>query len=300
LEQHVFPILGERPVASIDSNTVLEVLTPIWAEIPETASRLRGRIEQALDFAAVKGWRDADNPARWKGRLALTLPSAKKVRRVQHRPSLPWPEMPAFMLALQRRQGMTALALRFCILTAARTGEARKMTWAEVDEATAVWTAPARHMKGKLVHFVPLAPAALAVLAEVKPLAAGRNGLVFPGQVSGRPLSDMALSMLMRGMATDGLAEGELPRWRDPDGRVAVPHGCRASFKGWARSHRWDDHLSELALAHVDDNETRAAYAREPLTEERRPMMEAWAALCTCQPATVASLDAARAARAGA
>ena len=154
------------------------------------------------------------------------------------------------------------------------------MKWAEVDLKKELWVVPADRMKGHITHFVPLSPAALAILAELTPLKSGLDSLVFPGQKKGRPLSDMTLSMLVRGMATDGLLEGERPRWCDPEGHAVVPHGFRATFKSWTLSNGWPDHLSERALAHVDKDRVRAAYAREPLTEERRPMMEDWAKWC--------------------
>ncbi|WPB86424.1 tyrosine-type recombinase/integrase [Sediminicoccus rosea] len=307
LKAHVFPKIGARPVAKVDTDDVLRVLQPIWTKTPETASRVRGRIEAVLNYAAATGSRPrGPNPATWRGHLSEALGAPSRLKAVVRRekgkgenhPSLPWQEMPAFMEALEGRKGMAALALRFSILTGARTGEVRGMTWGEVNEADAVWIVPAARMKAGKVHFVPLSPAALAVLEEVKKLAEGRDSLVFPGQRSGKALSDMTLSMLVRGMATDGLAEGELPRWRDPEGRVVVPHGFRASFKAWSLAQGWGDHLSEKALAHTDKDKVRAAYAREPLTEERRPMMEAWAAWrAKSAPAVVASLAAEKAKR---
>lgn len=307
LKAHVFPKIGARPVAVVNTDDVLRVLQPIWTTTPETASRVRGRIEAVLNYAAATGSRPrGPNPATWRGHLSEALGAPSKLKAVVRRekgrgenhPSLPWQDMPAFMLALQDRKGMAALALRFAILTGARTGEVRGMTWGELDLQAALWVVPAARMKAGKVHFIPLSPAALAVLAEVKPLAAGRDSLVFPGQRKGKALSDMTLSMLVRGMATDGLAEGELPRWRDAEGRVVVPHGFRASFKAWSLAQGWADHLSEKALAHTDKDKVRAAYAREPLTEERRPMMQAWAAWCAkSAPAAVASLAAAKAKR---
>jgi hypothetical protein len=307
LKAHVFPIIGARPVAEVNTADVLSVLQPIWTKTPDTASRVRGRIEGVLNYAAATGLRPrGPNPAVWRGHLseALGAPSRLKamVRREkgkgENHPSLPWQNMPVFMEALQGRKGTAALALRFSILTGARTGEVRGMTWGEVDEAAALWVVPAVRMKAGKLHLVPISSAALAVLAEVKPLAAGRDSLVFPGQRVGKPLSDMSLSMLVRGMATDGQAEGELPRWRDAEGRVVVPHGFRATFKAWSLAQGWGDHLSEKALAHSDRDKVRAAYAREPLTEERRPMMEAWGAWCMkSEPATVANLTAERAKR---
>jgi integrase len=307
LKAHVFPMIGARPVAKVDTDDVLRVLQPIWTKTPETASRVRGRIEAVLNYAAATGLRPrGPNPATWRGHLSEALGAPSKLKAVVRRekgrgenhPSLPWQDMPAFMAALDTRKGMAALALRFSILTGARTGEVRGMTWGELDLQAALWVVPAARMKAGKVHFVPLPPTALAVLDEVKKLAAGRDSLVFPGVRKGKALSDMTLSMLVRGMATDGLAEGELPRWRDPEGRVVVPHGFRATFKAWSLAQGWADHLSEKALAHTDRDKVRAAYAREPLTEERRPMMEAWAAWCAkSAPAAVASLAAEKAKR---
>lgn len=299
LEAHAFPVIGAKPVADIGTGDVLAVLRPIWGVIPETASRLRQRIEAVLDDAKVKGWRpDAmANPARWRGHLSATLPSPRRVRAVAHHPALAWQEMAPFMAALATREGMAAKALAFAILTASRTGAVRLMKWRELDLDAAVWTAPAANMKAQRLHRSPLSPAALALVQHVKPLARGPGDYVFPGGRSGRPLSDMALSMLVRGMACDRLAEGDPPRWRDIEGRAVVPHGFRATFKGWARAAGYADELSELALAHADKNKVRAAYAREDSLEQRRPMMDAWAEHCAVAPTAPASLAAARARR---
>jgi len=284
LTQHAFPKIGDTPIAKVDTDAVLRVLRPIWSKTPETASRLRGRIEAVLDFARARGWRNGENPARWRGHLAEVLPAPRKVSPVTHRPSLPWQQMPELLTELRKHNGMTAFALEFAILTAARTGEVRGMIWGEIDWEAAIWTIPARRMKGGKLHRVPLSANACAVLEKVKPLAPvghrQRNALVFPGQREGRPLSDMSLSMLVRGMSLDGLAQDELPRWRDAENRPIVPHGFRASFRGWTRAHGWQDHLGELALAHVDKDKVRAAYARDDLLEERREMMVAWGEYC--------------------
>lgn len=299
LEAHAFPTIGAKPVAAIGTEDVLAVLRPIWDRTPETASRLRQRIEAVLDDARVKGWRSEAlaNPARWKGHLSVTLPSPRRVRAVQHFPSLPWQQMDAFMAALAEREGMAAKALRFAILTASRTGAVRLMQWREIDLAAKVWTAPAASMKTKKPHRTPLCPAALALLEDVRRLMRAPTDLVFPGARAGRPLSDMSLSMLVRGMACDGLAEHEPPRWRDIEGRAVVPHGFRATFKGWSLAAGFPDPLSELALAHADKDKVRAAYAREDMCEERRPMMDAWGAHCAKAPADAAA-PAARARKA--
>jgi integrase len=281
MEQYAYPVIGDISVAMIGTDDVLRVLRPIWERVPETASRVRQRIEAVLDAARVKGWRQGDNPARWKGHLAGELPAPGKVKRISHRPALPWQQMAPFMIALCQRDGMAAKALRFTILTATRTGEVRGMRWREVDLNAKVWTIPGDRMKAGKLHRVPLSSAALAVLAEVQPLMKSPVDLVFPAAKAKVPLSDMALSMIVRGMACDGLAEGELPRWRDGEGRAVVPHGFRSSFRDWAGETRGDGHdVVEAALAHTIKNKAEAAYARSDLLEKRRVLMDAWAEQC--------------------
>jgi integrase len=256
------------------------VLRSVWTKTPETASRLRGRIESVMDFAKANGWRSGENPARWKGNLAELLPRPDKLARIQHQPALPWQQVPAFMTALRERKGTAALALRFAILTAARTGEVRGMTWGEVDAEARVWVVPASRMKMGQMHRVPLSDAALAVLKEAHPGKTRPDMLVFPGSRVGSMLSDMALAMLVRGMATDGLPEGEPPRWRDVGGRVVVPHGFRSSFRDWCGETRPEGReVAERALAHVVRG-VEGAYARSDLLEKRRPLMAAWAEWC--------------------
>ena len=255
-EAHVFPVIGDMPVARIGTDDVLRALQPIWERVPETASRVRQRIEAALDAASVKGWRTGDNPARWRGHLAGALPPPRKVKRVAHRPALPWQQMGAFMSALAQREGVSAQALRFVILTAARTGEVRGMRWREVDLETKVWAVPGDRMKAGKLHRVPLSPGALTVLDEVRPLMNGPNDLVFPGGRKNVPLSDMALSEVVRRM-NEGGEDGALPRWRDAEGRAVVPHGFRSSFRDWAGETRNDGHnVVEAALAHTIKNKS--------------------------------------------
>lgn len=286
LAAHVFPIMGKLPVADVTTEHVLRVLQPLWTRTPETASRVRGRIETVLDYARARKLQTGDNPARWRGNLAELLPAPRKVRAVAHQPALPWGDVPAFLAALEAHRGMAALALRFAILTAARTGEVRGMTWGEVDMAGAVWTVPARRMKAGKLHRVPLSAAALAVLETVKVGQPAPGALVFPSPAPRRqiaaPLSDMALSMLVRGMACDGLAEGELPRWRDTEGRAVVPHGFRSTFRMWAGETRPEGReVVEAALAHSIRDKVEAAYQRSDLLERRRPLMEGWGSFCT-------------------
>jgi integrase len=280
LAKHAFPAIGALPVAEVDTAAVLRVLRPVWTETPETASRLRGRIESVLDFAQANGWRSGENPARWKGNLAELLPRPDKLARVRHQPALPLQQVPAFMAALRERKGTAALALRFAILTAARTGEVRGMTWGEVDFEARVWVVPGARMKMGQLHRVPLSDAALAVLAEVHPGTPRPDALVFPGARAGAALSDMALTMVVRGMATDGVPKGEPPRWRDTKGRVVVPHGFRSSFRDWCGETRPEGReVAERALAHVVRG-VEGAYARSDLLEKRRPLMAAWAEWC--------------------
>nr|WP_232474568.1 site-specific integrase [Roseomonas rubea] len=294
LAAYAYPQIGQKPVAAVTTEDVLAVLRPVWSRTPETGTRLRQRIEAVLDAAKVTGWRSGENPARWKGHLEHQLPKARKVRAVVHHPALAWQQMGQFMTALRGKEGVAAKALRFAILTAARSGEVRGALWREINLDEKVWSVPAPRMKGLRLHRVPLSDAALAVLAEVEDLRKGADSHVFPGARTGTALSDMSISMLVRGMCFDGLDEGEPPRWRDLEGRPIVPHGFRASFKGWSLAAGFPDPLSELAMAHSDKDKVRAAYAREDMLDQRRPMMNAWAEHCAKSAAAVASLAEAR------
>ncbi len=299
LEAYAFPIIGDMPVSAIGTDEVLRVLRPIWGRVPETASRVRQRIEAVLDAARVKGWRNGENPARWKGHLAGELPPPGKVKRVAHRPALAWQDMGAFMVALAEREGIAPLALRFVILTAARTGEVRGMRWREVDLEGKVWVAPGDRMKSGKTHRVPLSAAALAVLAEMRPLMKNPDDLVFPSPRAGRPLSDMALSEVVRRM-NEGSEPGAPPRWHDAEGRAIVPHGFRSTFRDWAGETRPEGReVVERALAHTIKDKAEAAYARSDLLEKRRPLMEAWAAHCGHAPAEVVTLASQQRRKAG-
>jgi integrase len=297
LEAHVFPSMGGMDVANISISDVVGVLKPIWQKIPETASRVRQRIEAILDYAAApsRKWRSSENPARWRGVLEHELPSISKVRRVRHQPSLPWQQIKAFMTALDDHEGVAAQALKFAILTGCRSGEVRGAVWNEIDLEKATWTIPANRMKAKKLHRVPLSKPAVKVLEAMRPLSFGKSkDLIFPSPTSSSQLSDMALSQLVRGMSSDGLGKDHLPRWRDSENRAVVVHGFRSTFKSWALSTSYPDHLSEIALSHSDRNKVRAAYAREDLLEERRPLMDAWAMLCTSPASKITNIRDAR------
>jgi integrase len=288
LDRYAFPELGEKPVLAITTDDVLRVLRPVWERAPETASRLRGRIEAVLDAARAKGWRDGENPARWKGHLAHHLPKPRKVKPVQHHPALPWQRVGAFMAALGERDGMAALALRFAILTAARTGEVRGMRWRELDLDARVWTVPGARMKAGRTHRVPLSDQAAAVLAEVAAITGRKpDGLVFTTD-GRRRLSDMTISAVIRRMNADAADDDAdaPPRWRDAEGRAIVPHGFRSTFRDWAGETRAEPReVVERCLAHTIKDKTEAAYARGDLLERRRPLMNAWGAFCTAPAA---------------
>lgn len=258
LERYAFPVIGSMDVADIALPHVVQVLEPIWHTKTETATRCRAHIESTLAWATVSGYREGDNPARWRGNLAEVLPKPRKITKVTHQKALPWAEVPAFMAQLRTHGGMAARALEFAILTAARSGEVRHATWDEIDWAAAVWRVPADRTKMGRPHNVPLSDDAVALLQNL-PRYHGSD-LVFPNS-QGRALSDAMLSKLTRTM-----------------GGECVPHGFRSSFKDWARQNSSaPDEVSELALAHVGSDATRAAYARDELLPQRRRLMIAWA-----------------------
>lgn len=262
LETYASPVIGRLLVGDVTQAHVLQILRPIWSTKTETATRVRGRIEQVLDWARVQGLREGENPARWRGHLDKLLAAPQKVAKVEHHAALPIDDAPAFMRALAQRHGTAALALRFLVLTAARSGEVRGARWSEINMADAVWTVPAERMKAHREHRVPLSPAALALLASL-PRIDGVD-LVFPAPRGGQ-LSDMALTAVMRRMDSP-----------------AVPHGMRSTFRDWAaeRTH-FPREVAEMALAHVIENKVEAAYRRGDLFAKRAELMAAWATFCS-------------------
>jgi len=267
LEAYAFPHFGDVPVAAVETAHVLAALQPIWTTKPETATRLRGRIEVVLDAAKARGLRSGDNPAAWKGHLALTLPARAKVAKVQHHAALPWSEVGAFVNVLHRQKGMGALALRFAILTAARTGEVIGAAWGEFDLAGAVWTIPAARMKAGREHRVPLSEPVLALLGDVAKLrtSAAPDAPVFPGAAAGKGLSNMAMLTLLRRMGRDDL----------------TAHGFRSTFRDWAaETTGYPSEVVEMALAHAVGDKVEAAYRRGDLFDKRRRLMADWAAHC--------------------
>ena len=253
--------LRSKPVDEIDTEAVLEVLTPLWQKTPETASRLRGRIETVLDAARARGFipRNEANPARWRGHLDKLLPKPSKLSRGHHA-ALPYAELPAFIARLREREALAALALEFAVLTAARSGEVLEARWNEIDLAAKVWTVPAIRMKAGREHRVPLSGRALEILGKLSETRTGEY--VFPGQRAGRPLSNMAMEMVLRRMGVDGV----------------TVHGMRSAFRDWAGNEtHFAREVAEAALAHVVGDKAEQAYRRGDALEKRRELMEAWA-----------------------
>lgn len=255
--------LFPMPIQDVSTEAVLEVLKPIWLTKAETASRVRGRIERVLDAAKVKGLRQGENPARGKGHLDLLLPKRSKTE-VKHHAALPFAEISAFMPELRKRPAMAARALEFTILTAARSGETRGMTWVEVDLQQRLWTVPGTRMKAGETHQVPLSDAAMAVLTTVKPADVRPEHLVFPAQRGGA-MSDMALSQLLKRM-----------------GRANITvHGFRSTFRDWAgEATQFGREEIEMALAHTIASAVERAYRRGRALDKRRELMADWASYC--------------------
>ena len=277
LASYVYPVMGELQVAEIGTAHVLKILEPIWQDKPETASRIRGRIETVLDAAKARGYREGENPARWRGHIAQILPARSRLTRGHHK-AMPYEAIPAFMAKLREREAMAALALEFVILTATRTSEVLGATWSEVDLDKAIWTVPASRMKAGKEHRVPLSPRAVEILEAVEPL--GKTSL-FPADKGGK-LSTMAMSMLLRRMKLD-----------------CTVHGFRSGFRDWAAECTGYAHeVCEMALAHVIGNKSEAAYRRGDLFDKRRRLMADWATYCGSSGAAGAKVSPIRGAAA--
>lgn len=261
LNTYVYPFIGDLFVKDVEQQHILNVLRPLWTLKTETASRLRGRIETVLDWAAVSGYRDKDNPATWKGRLDKLLPAPSKLKKIKHHKAVTIDEMPAFIEQLSTHDVMSAKCLAFTILTACRSGESRAATWDEIDLEQAIWTIPANRMKAGSEHQVPLSEQAIKLLESI-PKIEGVPYIFF--SQSNKPLSDMTLSMLMRRMKVD-----------------AVPHGFRSTFRDWAGDRtNYPRDIAEAALAHTLTNKVEAAYRRSTALEKRRKMMQEWGDFC--------------------
>jgi integrase len=281
------PIIGALPVQGVDMALLMRVLeqpiglppVPLWTARPETASRLRGRIEAILDWARVRGYRSGENPARWRGHLDHLLPRRSKVRGVEHFAAMSYAELPSFMTALRGETGMAARALEFAVLMAARTGEVLGATWTEIDWQTRTWTIPAGRMKSGKGHRVPLCARAIEILKELQPLTSAVGKFLFAGSRLGKPLSPMAMPRVL-------LALGRSD---------TTVHGFRSAFRDWAAEktdHSGD--VIEMALAHAVGNKVARAYQRSDLFEKRRRLMDDWGEFCAGAAARVIALPGRR------
>jgi integrase len=265
------PQIGHLPVDQIDTALVVRCIEPIWLTKTETASRLRGRIEAVLDWAAVRDYREGDNPARWRGHLDKLLPRPSQVARVKHHSALPYTEIGAFMQELRKNEGVASWALEFTILTAVRTNEVIQAQWSEIDFDQSIWHVPAERMKSKRSHRVPLSPAAVMVLEAVN----GRDRtFVFPGLKCNSHLSNAAMMKVLKRLGRTGI----------------TVHGFRSTFRDWcAESTNYPAHVAEMALAHVLRDKTEAAYRRGDLLAKRTRLMADWAKYCSkkAEPAAI-------------
>jgi integrase len=278
LGTYVYPVFGSLPVQAVDVGLVMKAIEPSWATKPETAGRVRGRIESVLDWATARGYRQGENPARWRGHLENLLPKKSKVRRVEHHAALPYAQLPAFIAELRKQEGVAARALEFAILTIGRTGEVVGARWSEIDFKGRLWVIPRERMKAGKEHRVPLSRAALAVLEGMQ--AIRESDFVFPGGRARRPLSNMAFLMLLRRMG-----RGDL-----------TAHGFRSTFSDWCSERtNFPAEVRVMALAHTVSDKVEAAYRRGDLFEKRRQLAEAWAKFATAAPGgTVVSIATAR------
>jgi integrase len=267
LDAYAFPVFGDLPVQAVDVGLVMKVVEPVWTVKPETASRVRGRIEMILDLATARGYRQGDNPARWRGHLDKLLPDKLKVRAVKHFAALPYAEIGAFMVDLRQQEGVAARALEFAILTAARTGEVLGARWSEIDLEARHWTIPAERMKAGREHRVPLGGAAMAVIEQMTHLR--QNDLVFPGARQNKPLSPVAFLRVIRDLGREGV----------------TGHGFRSTFRDWAAElTSFPSEVAEMALGHQVSSAVEKAYRRGDMLEKRRHLAEAWSDQCAGEP----------------
>lgn len=274
LDTYAMPTLGKTAVQAIATGDVMKVLESIWHKRPETAARLRGRIEAVLDWATAHGHRRGDNPAKWRGHLAKLLPPKSRVKPVRHFKALPYAEVPALMVKLREQDGVAALALEWTILTAARTGETIGATPDEIDTASRTRTIEAERMKARRVHRVPLSDRALAIYKRAREIDQGPY--LFPGRKAKTGLSNMAMLKTLN---------------RIGYGHVTV-HGMRSAFRDWVSERTvFPRELAEAALAHVVSDQTEAAYARSDLLDRRRKLMADWAKFCATPPAKTQDRD---------
>jgi integrase len=266
LSLYAYPMFGGIPVHQIDVGLVLKAIEPIWTTKTETASRLRGRIESILDWASTRGFREGENPARWRGHLENLLPQKSKVAEVAHHAALPFADLPDFMKALRAEESIAARILEFLILTASRTGEVIGARWSEFNTETTLWTIPADRMKAGKMHRVPLSGRAVQIIQNFKKNSLGE--FVFTGGKKDKPLSNMAMLALLKRMERSDI----------------TAHGFRSTFRDWvAEKTEFPSELAEMALAHTVTNKVEAAYRRGDMLEKRALLMKNWGLFCQSQ-----------------
>ena len=281
LETYAYPAIGAAPVASVTTEHILSVLKPIWIDKPETTARVRGRIENILDYAVVRNWRQEPNPARWEGQMSQLLAKRSAVRAIEHHAAMRFADVPAFISELRKRNAAAALALEFAIPTAARTSEGIGAEWNEIDVDAQVWTIPGARMKARRDHRVPLSDRCIEILKQAVKTRpdkdAGQDGFVFAGAAPGRSMSNMSFLMLLRRM---GKSE-------------VTTHGFRSSFRDRCGERTsFPRELAEAALAHVVGDKAELAYRRGDALEKRRAVMDSWSAFCGGESARVVELPA--------
>lgn len=263
LRDYVYPVIGELPVQAIDVALVMKIVEPLWNTKNETGTRVRGRIEVVLDWAAARGYRQGENPARWRGHLENLLPKSSKVQRVEHHAALPYAKVAPVIADLRRQDSVGARALEFLILTAARLGEVIGARWNEINLADRIWTVPAERMKSGREHRVPLSDSAIAIMEKM--LAMRIDDSVFPSSKPGSRISYLPLSLALKKACTE---------------KVTM-HGFRSSFRDWvAEQTAFPTEVAELALAHQVGTKVEQAYMRSDLFDKRRQLAEAWANFC--------------------
>ena len=262
LKTYAEPIIGDLPINKVDVSHVMRIVEPLWKTKTETASRVRGRIEAILDWAAARKYRSSENPARLRGHLDYLLPPRRKVAKVKHHPALPYKEIPKFMGDLRTREGMGALALEYTVLTAARTGETIGAKWAEIDMQSKLWIVPAERMKARVEHYVPLSARAIEILGTLST----DTEFVFPGNGDKNPMSSMSLLAVLKRMERSDI----------------TTHGFRSTFRDWAaETTEFPNEVVEMALAHTIKNKAEAAYRRGNMLDRRRVLMDAWSNYCS-------------------
>jgi integrase len=263
IEQYASPVFGRLPVSAIDTGLVMRALEPIWTTLPVVAPLVRGRIEAVLDWATVRGYRTGENPTRWKGHLKHLLPAQSRIHTVEHFPSLPYAELPAFITELRGKPEVSARALEFLILTATRTSEVTGARWDEIQGD--IWVIPAERMKGGREHRVPLSGPAMRIIERQRQIR--ENDFVFPGQ------------------KRHGLSRATMDNLLVRMDREITVHGFRSTFRDWAaETTPHPNHVVEMALAHKVGNAVEAAYRRGDLFEKRRALMNDWARYCESTP----------------